>query len=127
MPLRVQRPSALAAAVIAVAFAALPAAALGQAAEIEVVPAAPVSQSPSEVTQEAPIPAGKKKPSGNDGGGEAAAPAVAAAPAPSGGLDERVGKLPFTGIDLLTLAGVALVMTGLGLGLRQVVRSPSRA
>ena len=37
-----------------------------------------------------------------------------------GGLDRQIGSLPFTGMDLLILAGVALVLTGTGLGLRRL-------
>ena len=45
---------------------------------------------------------------------------------PSGsGLNGRVGPLPFTGFDVLAMAGIALAVTGLGLGLqRAVARRP---
>ncbi|HEX2359773.1 MAG TPA: hypothetical protein VHH72_08155 [Solirubrobacterales bacterium] len=36
------------------------------------------------------------------------------------GLNNNVGSLPFTGIDLLIVVGVALVLTGTGFGLRRL-------
>jgi hypothetical protein len=38
-----------------------------------------------------------------------------------GGLSGRVGPLPFTGFDVLSMAAVALAVTGLGLGLQRAV------
>lgn len=38
-----------------------------------------------------------------------------------GGLSGRVGPLPFTGFDVLAMAGVALAVTALGLGLQRAV------
>jgi hypothetical protein len=38
----------------------------------------------------------------------------------SGGLDSQIGSLPFTGMDLIILAGVALVLTGTGFALRRL-------
>ncbi len=120
MPSQFRRLITPAVAVMVVAFVALPAAALGQASEIQVTLEDPVvNQSPTEVIQQAPIPAGKK-PSGDDKG--ATAPAVAATPAPSGGSDDTVGRLPFTGIDLLMLVGVAMLVTGVGFAVRQAAR-----
>ncbi len=43
------------------------------------------------------------------GGGESA----------GGGLSDPIGSLPFTGIDLIILVGVALVLTGTGFALRR--------
>jgi hypothetical protein len=49
----------------------------------------------------------------------AEAPAASAAPAEPAederkGLESRVGALPFTGLDLILLAGIAFVITGAG-------------
>ncbi len=38
----------------------------------------------------------------------------------AGGLDSQIGSLPFTGMDLIILAGVALVLTGTGFALRRL-------
>ena len=38
-----------------------------------------------------------------------------------GGLSGRVGPLPFTGFDVLSMAAVALAVTALGLGLQRAV------
>jgi hypothetical protein len=48
----------------------------------------------------------------HDGGGGGGA---------GGGLSGRVGPLPFTGFDVLSMAAVALAVTGLGLGLQRAV------
>ena len=37
-----------------------------------------------------------------------------------GGLESSIGSLPFTGMDLLIVAGVALVLTGTGFALRRL-------
>jgi hypothetical protein len=37
-----------------------------------------------------------------------------------GGLDGNIGALPFTGVDLIIILGVALVLTGAGLTLRRL-------
>jgi hypothetical protein len=52
-------------------------------------------------------------------GVSAEAPAASAAPAEpvddeKKGLESRVGALPFTGLDLILLAGIAFVITGAG-------------
>lgn len=54
------------------------------------------------------------------GDGVAADPAsgTSAAGAESGG-KRQIGSLPFTGVDLLVLTGVAMVLTGTGLAMRQ--------
>jgi hypothetical protein len=36
------------------------------------------------------------------------------------GLESRIGGLPFTGIDLIVLAGTALVLTGTGFALHRL-------
>jgi len=43
------------------------------------------------------------------------------------GLDSNIGSLPFTGLDLLIVAGVAFVLTGTGFALRRLStpRGPS--
>lgn len=40
------------------------------------------------------------------------------------GLDSNIGSLPFTGMDLLIVAGVALVLTGTGFALRRLSTPP---
>ncbi len=44
-----------------------------------------------------------------------------------GGLDSNIGSLPFTGMDLIIVAGVAFVLTGTGFALRRLStpRGPS--
>jgi hypothetical protein len=44
-----------------------------------------------------------------------------------GGLNSNIGSLPFTGMDLLIVAGVAFVLTGTGFALRRLStpRGPS--
>lgn len=42
----------------------------------------------------------------------------------SSGLSSRVGGLPFTGFDVLSMAAVALAVTGLGLVLQRAVSRP---
>lgn len=43
---------------------------------------------------------------------------------PPSGLNSRVGGLPFTGFDVLSMAAVALAVTGLGLILQRAVSRP---
>jgi hypothetical protein len=40
------------------------------------------------------------------------------------GLNSRIGSLPFTGFDVLSMAAVALAVTGLGLVLQRAVSKP---
>jgi len=82
----------LALAVLA-AFVAMPALALAQG-----------SQNPSDAVYTPNIPPADQ---GGSGGS-------------SGGLDSQIGSLPFTGMDLIILAGVALVLTGTGFALRRL-------
>lgn len=60
---------------------------------------------------------------GDDDGGTTAAAvggsSVAEEPGDNDGLNGRIGSLPFTGMDLIILAGVALVLTGTGFALRR--------
>ena len=44
-----------------------------------------------------------------------------------GGLDDPVGSLPFTGFDVIAMLAVALVVTGLGLGLQRAVSREPRS
>jgi hypothetical protein len=55
--------------------------------------------------------------SGTGGTGSGDGPAAASA-TPSD--DDNLGSLPFTGIDLLIVAGVALVLLGTGVALRRL-------
>jgi hypothetical protein len=55
---------------------------------------------------------------GDDIPGEGTGSSAAAGGA--SGLNKQIGSLPFTGMDLLILAGVALVLTGTGLALRRL-------
>ena len=84
-------------------FAALPAAgAVAQGA----------GDDPSSAQYDPPIPdeeAGTASDS-DSGGGE------------SSGLEANLGFLPFTGLDLLIIAGVALVLAGTGFALRRATR-----
>jgi hypothetical protein len=86
---------------IAVAILAVPGVALGQD---------PLSN-PSSAQYDAPIPgggtAGATGSGGSSGGG-------------GGGLSSNIGSLPFTGMDLIIVAGVAFVLTGTGFALRRL-------
>jgi hypothetical protein len=42
----------------------------------------------------------------------------------SDGLNKNIGSLPFTGMDLLIVAGVALLLTGTGFALRRLSAPP---
>lgn len=55
------------------------------------------------------------------GGGGSNTPST---PTPASGLNSRVGGLPFTGFDVLSMAAVALAVTGLGLILQRAVSRP---
>jgi hypothetical protein len=78
------------------AFVALPAVAMAQGS----------SDDPSTAEYTPNIPPGNE---GGTAGGSS-----------SGGLDSQIGSLPFTGMDLIILAGVALVLTGTGFALRRL-------
>ena len=105
----------LLAIVLIAAFAALgtAGAALAQA------PAA--DPTASEVTVDLPKgKSGSSKDSAAGGGGDAAAAPATGTGSASGeatGLEKNVGKLPFTGLDLLIVTGVAMVMLGTGFAL----------
>jgi hypothetical protein len=82
-------------------------------AAFSAVPAAMAQDDPSAAQYEAPIPESGTAGSSASGGG--------------GGLDSNIGSLPFTGMDLLIVAGVAFVLTGTGFALRRLStpRGPS--
>ena len=72
-----------------------------------------VGDDPSAAQYDPPIPdpggvSGASSSGGTSGGGD-----------PSG-LESNIGSLPFTGMDLLIVAGVALVLTGTGFALRRL-------
>src|SRR5687767_7072662 len=71
------------------------------------VPAIAMAQGSSGAPSSAQYP--PNIPSGDPGGSGSA-----------GGLDSQIGSLPFTGMDLIILAGVALVLTGTGFALRRL-------
>jgi hypothetical protein len=54
--------------------------------------------------------------------GNTGSPSVAGTP--SGGGGGQVGSLPFTGMDLVIVAGVALLLTGTGLALHRLSVPP---
>jgi hypothetical protein len=89
----------LVAAFLVVAFAGVPTA-LAQDS----------TDDPSSAQYDPPIP---------DGEGTAGASASGGS-----GLDSNIGSLPFTGMDLLIVAGVALVLTGTGFALRRLSTPP---
>jgi hypothetical protein len=63
--------------------------------------------------------------SGTGGESASGAPAAAATPSSGGGDNGELGSLPFTGMDLVIVAGVALLLTGTGLALHRLsVRTP---
>lgn len=86
-------------AAIVVAFVAAPASALAQDS----------LSNPSQAQYKPP------NLSGVGSGGAAASDA-----SDSGGLNSQLGQLPFTGMDLIILAGVALMLMGTGLALRRL-------
>jgi hypothetical protein len=80
------------------------------------VPAAMAQDDPSSAQYNPPIP--------DTGGGTAGSSASGGG---GSGLDSNIGSLPFTGMDLLIVAGVAFVLTGTGFALRRLStpRGPS--
>jgi hypothetical protein len=103
--------------------------AVGVVASFVAVPAVAVGQdplsNPSDATYATPIPSGGVAGTGAGGGG-GGAPAGAQAGgsvaknASGGGPGSKLGGLPFTGMDLIIVAGVALMLTGTGLALRRL-------
>jgi hypothetical protein len=59
---------------------------------------------------------------GSTSGGNTGSPSVARTP--SGGGGSQIGSLPFTGMDLVIVAGVALLLTGTGLALHRLSVPP---
>jgi hypothetical protein len=57
-----------------------------------------------------------------NGSGPGSSPSVAATP--TGGNGGQIGSLPFTGMDLAIVAGVALLLTGTGLALHRLSAPP---
>ena len=71
---------------------------------------AQTSDDPTSAQYGAQIPDSGTASSAASGGGESG----------GGGLESSIGSLPFTGMDLLIVAGVALVLTGTGFALRRL-------
>jgi|SRR3954467_5155901 hypothetical protein len=60
---------------------------------------------------------------GSTSGGNTGSPSVAGTPSGGGG-GSQIGSLPFTGMDLGIVAGVALLLTGTGLALHRLSVPP---
>jgi hypothetical protein len=71
------------------------------------------SENPSAAQYEPPIP-----------DAEASGETSADQSASDSGLESRISFLPFTGLDLLVISGVALVLTGVGFALRRLSDPP---
>ena len=120
--LRRSSPGLLLVAVLVASFSVVPAAALAQD---------PLSD-PSSAQYNAPISSGGV--AGNTGGGVAGEPAAGvcgqpaavgeATPPGGGGSSSNLGALPFTGMDLSIVAGVALLLIGTGFALRRLSMPP---
>lgn len=94
------------------------------AAAIAVVPVAaaqdPITD-PSAAQYDPPIPdPGETGSSGASGADGASGSAGGTGSAGASGLNANIGSLPFTGMDLLIVAGVAFVLTGTGFALRRL-------
>jgi hypothetical protein len=86
---------------------------LGIVAAFAVVPGAALAQDdPSAAQYDPPIP--QSGVAGGSGGGSSGSSGD------SGGLNSNIGSLPFTGMDLIIVAGVAFVLTGTGFALRRL-------
>jgi hypothetical protein len=91
---------------------------LGIVAAFLAVPAAALAQGdPTSAQYNPPIPENDvvgvtEGDSSPDGGGAAGGSAS--------GLNSSIGSLPFTGMDLIIVAGVAFVLTGTGFALRRL-------
>lgn len=55
---------------------------------------------------------------------EGTAGSAASGGSANSGLDSNIGSLPFTGMDLLIVLGVALLLTGTGFALRRLSMPP---
>jgi hypothetical protein len=62
---------------------------------------------------------------GTASGSSGSAPSVAGTP--TGGNGGQIGSLPFTGMDLAIVAGVALLLTGTGLALHRLSAPRTRS
>jgi hypothetical protein len=60
---------------------------------------------------------------GGSASGSASTPSVSGTPT-GGGNSSQIGSLPFTGMDLAIVAGVALLLTGTGLALHRLSVPP---
>jgi hypothetical protein len=69
---------------------------------------------PSSAQYEPPIPEG-----------EGTAGSAASGGSDPSGLDSNIGSLPFTGMDLLIVFGVALLLAGTGFALRRLSSPPA--
>jgi hypothetical protein len=108
--LRHRRFMALAVASIVAAFTVAPSVAFGQ----------DQLANPSSAQYEPSIP--EQGTAGAVGGPSGGGPAANEA----GGSDDNIGSLPFTGMDVMIVAGVALVLTGTGLALHRLSTPPRR-
>jgi hypothetical protein len=91
---------------------------LGIVAAFLAVPAAALAQGdPTSAQYNPPIP--EQETAGGAAGGGAGG-AVGEASGGGGGLNSSIGSLPFTGMDLIIVAGVAFVLTGTGFALRRL-------
>jgi hypothetical protein len=61
---------------------------------------------------------------GTASGGTSGSPSVSGTPSGSGGSGGQIGSLPFTGMDLVIVAGVAMLLTGTGLALHRLSVPP---
>lgn len=68
---------------------------------------------PTSAQYDPPIPGAAGGAAGTSGG-------AGAAGEESGGLESNIGSLPFTGMDLIIVAGVAFLLTGTGFALRRL-------
>jgi hypothetical protein len=73
---------------------------------------AQATDDPSSAQYDPPIPEGQGTAGSAASGGS------------NSGLDSNIGSLPFTGMDLLIVLGVALVLTGTGFALRRLSMPP---
>jgi hypothetical protein len=74
----------------------------------------------SALAQNDPTSAQYNPPIPDPGSGVAGGAAGGAESAGGGGLNSNIGSLPFTGLDLIIVAGVAFVLTGTGFALRRL-------
>ncbi len=92
---------------VTAAFLAVPAAALGQT-------------DPTSAQYNPPIPQQGTAGGAAGGGAGGTSGEASGGSAGGGGLNSNIGSLPFTGMDLIIVAGVAFVLTGTGFALRRL-------